>query len=62
MGHHDVYERERKQAVDGLEIERRLRRLVRHVAFVTPRAGQWERGWRVAQAEALDCAEMLNRV
>lgn len=59
---HDVYERERKQALDGLEIERRLRRLVRHVAFVTPRAGQWERGWRVARAEALDCAEMLNRV
>lgn len=57
-----MYERERKQAVDGLEIERRLRRLVRHVAFVTPRAGQWERGWRVARAEALDCAEMLNRV
>ena len=57
---HDVYERERGQALRLLELERRLRPLVRRVAFVTPRAGQWERGWRVAQAEAVGCAEVLD--
>ena len=57
---HDVYERERGQALRLLELERRLRPLVRRVAFVTPRAGQWERGWRVAQAEAVGGAEVLD--
>jgi hypothetical protein len=34
------------------DTERRLRALVRRVASVTPRAGQWERGWRALEAHA----------
>lgn len=49
---YEHYDQARDVALDELECERRLRRLARRVAFVTPRAGQWERGWEVAQAEA----------
>ena len=54
----DVYEQERNVARRELECERRLRRLVRRVAFVTPRGDQWERGWEVAQAEARDAISL----
>jgi len=34
------------------EASRRLLEVVRTVATVTPRAGEWERSWRALQAEA----------
>lgn len=46
---YEVYEHERERALRELDAERRLRQLAREVAFVTPRAGQWWRGWRTAQ-------------
>lgn len=34
------------------DVERRLRALVRRLAFVTPRADHWESGWRALEAQA----------
>jgi hypothetical protein len=45
---YEIYERERERALRARDAERRLRQLTRAVAFVTPRTGQWERGWRAA--------------
>ncbi len=40
----------------ALEAERtrcaRLEALVRHLARITPRAGEWERSWKALQADA----------
>lgn len=49
---HELYERERARALHERDVERRLRRLMRHIAFVTPRSGHWEQGWRALQAGA----------
>jgi hypothetical protein len=46
------YSEERACALAQLDTERRLRRLLRRIAFVTPRAGQWERCWRLLEAHA----------
>jgi hypothetical protein len=53
-----VYAYQRKRVLAERERELRLRRLLRRVASVTPREGQWERGWRVLQA---DGQEALRR-
>jgi hypothetical protein len=47
-----VYEHQRKRTLAEREAELRLRGLIRRVALITPREGQWERGWQVLQAEA----------
>jgi hypothetical protein len=45
------YLEQRVGALVERDTERRLRGLVRRVASVTPRAGQWERGWRALEAQ-----------
>ena len=47
-----LYERERRVALAELERERLLRGLLRDLAFVTPRDGQWQRGWNALVARA----------
>jgi hypothetical protein len=47
-----AYDRERDAAQADRERERRLRDLLRRVAFITPRSGQWRQTWHVLQAEA----------
>jgi len=46
------YQEQRARALAEREMERRWRGLARRVAYVTPRAGQWERGWRAFEAQA----------
>ncbi len=46
------YEQLREQTMSELEREQRLRHLMHRVAWITPRRGHWERGWRQLQAEA----------
>lgn len=46
------YLEQRAVALAERDTERRLRGLARRVASVTPRAGQWERGWRALEAQA----------
>ena len=48
----DVYEQEHERALAEDRAEHRLRRLLRRIVSVTPRSGQWERGWRALQDEA----------
>jgi hypothetical protein len=48
-----VYENQRERALSELERERHLRRLVRQVAFVTPRSGGWEASWDALRAAAV---------
>ncbi len=48
----DVYEQERERALAEDQAEQRLRRLLRRSASVTPRPGQWDRGWHTLQQEA----------
>jgi hypothetical protein len=52
-----LYERRREQAMSASRDEQCLRGLVRRIAFVTPRAGQWERGWNAIQADARETLE-----
>jgi hypothetical protein len=47
-----VYEHRRERVRAERKAELGLRRLLRRLASVTPRDGQWARGWRVLQAEA----------
>lgn len=47
-----VYEQLRARAMAEHEREQRLRHLVARVAWVTPRSGQWEVGWRLVRDEA----------
>jgi hypothetical protein len=42
------------------DVERRLRGLVRRIASVTPRAGQWERCWRALEAEAREMSALIG--
>jgi hypothetical protein len=42
----------RARVLTDRDTERCLRGLVRRVASVTPRAGQWERGWHAMEAQA----------
>jgi hypothetical protein len=53
-----VYEQQRERVLAARGTELRMSRLLRRLASVTPRHGQWERGWRVLQAEA---QEALSR-
>jgi hypothetical protein len=53
-----VYEQQRERVLAARATELRMSRLLRRLASVTPRHGQWERGWRVLQAEA---QEALSR-
>jgi hypothetical protein len=57
-----VYESERS----GAATERALIRLLRRVAFVTPRDGQWERNWLIVHSQARDalraCASEAGRI
>jgi hypothetical protein len=46
-----TYLAETEVALVERDTERRYRKLVRRVASVTPRAGQWERGWRALEAQ-----------
>ena len=46
------YLEQRAGALVERDTEQSLRGLVRRVAFVTPRAGQWERGWRALEPRA----------
>jgi hypothetical protein len=46
------YLEQRAGAVAEREMDRRLRGLARRVACVTPRAGQWQRGWWALEAQA----------
>jgi hypothetical protein len=48
----NAYESERSQAVLDLEVEQALVRLLRRLALVTPRHGQWERNWRALESQA----------
>jgi hypothetical protein len=47
-----LYEHARERALSLRQRERRLRRLLRRVASVTPQTNQWERNWRALQADA----------
>jgi len=47
-----TYLEEREVALAKRDTERHYRKLVRRAASVTPRAGQWERGWRALEAQA----------
>jgi hypothetical protein len=49
------YLEQRSGVLAERDTERRLRGLLRRVASVTPRAGEWERGWRALEAEAQRC-------
>lgn len=46
------YLEQREGVLAERDTEARLRGLVRRVASVTPRDGQWERGWRALAADA----------
>jgi hypothetical protein len=48
----DAYESRRKDVLAVIEVERRVTALLRRVAWVTPREGQWERCWAALQAQA----------
>jgi hypothetical protein len=52
-----LYEQERDRALRERERERRLRELLRRVAWITPQAGQWERGWQTLRTDARDTLE-----
>jgi hypothetical protein len=47
-----VYDQARERALLANESEQRLRQLLRRVAAVTPRVGQWERGWKALHEQA----------
>ena len=47
-----VYEAARSRAAGERDVERALIGLLRRVASVTPREGQWERNWRALAADA----------
>jgi hypothetical protein len=47
-----VYEAERSRGAAERDAEGPLVRLLRRVAFVTPRNDQWERNWRALRTEA----------
>ena len=47
-----TYLEEREVALAKRDTERQYRKLVRSAASVTPRAGQWERGWRALETQA----------
>jgi hypothetical protein len=47
-----LYEQQRARLIADRDTEQRLRLLLRLVASVTPRDGQWERGWHALQAHA----------
>jgi hypothetical protein len=47
-----TYSEETEVALAERDTERRYRKLARRVASVTPRAGQWERGWRALESQA----------
>ena len=46
------YDAARSRAAGERDVERGLVRLLRRVAFVTPREGHWERNWRALHADA----------
>jgi hypothetical protein len=46
------YQSERERILAERERERRLRNLLRRIASVTPRSGQWEQNWNALQATA----------
>jgi hypothetical protein len=48
----DVYQDQRERATSERERERRLRQVLRRIAWITPHPHQWERSWRLLQAEA----------
>jgi hypothetical protein len=50
-------EQQRDRALRERELERRLRVLQRRVAWITPQAGQWERGWQKLRTDARDTLE-----
>ena len=50
------YAAARTRADTARESERRLRSVLRTVATVTPRAGQWEQSWRALEGQARDIA------
>jgi hypothetical protein len=50
----DLYDRQRERALAQQDRERVLRRLVRRVASVTPRASQWRRNWQALRTEAAE--------
>ena len=49
---HDTYQHKRDQALAEREQERKLRRLLRVIASVTPRHEAWERSWNALRAQA----------
>jgi hypothetical protein len=53
----DVYESHREAALAERDWERRLRQLLRSVAWVTPRPDQWQRGWDLLRSQAQACLE-----
>ena len=46
------YEAARSRAAGERDVERAMVRVLRRVAFVTPREGHWERNWRALHADA----------
>jgi hypothetical protein len=53
------YEAARSRAAGQRDVERALVRLLRRVACVTPREGQWERNWRALHADAQEALRAL---
>jgi hypothetical protein len=49
---HDLYEQLLERTISEREREQRLRHVLHRIAWVTPRPGHWERGWRLLQTEA----------
>jgi hypothetical protein len=47
-----VYEGVRERSIIELEREQQLRRILQKIAWITPRSGHWEQGWRLLQREA----------
>lgn len=55
-----LYQQQLARALAERDTERCLRLLLRRVASVTPHAGQWERGWRALQAQAVQGLNTIN--
>jgi len=55
-----LYQQQRARARADRDTELCLRLLLRRVASVTPRAGQWERGWHALEAQAVQGLNTIN--
>jgi hypothetical protein len=56
----ELYEQQLRRADDCRRAADRLVALLRRLATVTPRPGQWERNWQALRAEACDALDVLG--